>query len=68
MELTGSVVNHVKADPERDIENKRTFSASVCAASPHCMMNLLTCSTVETSPYLENLVKSGNLYLWGNEI
>jgi hypothetical protein len=26
MELAGNVVNHVKADPERDIENNRTFS------------------------------------------
>jgi len=67
MELAGNVVNYVKADPETDMENRRTFNASFCAASPHCMMNLLMCSTVETSPYPENLVKSGSLYLWGRE-
>ena len=43
MELAGNVVNHVKADPERDIENRSIFNASFWAASPHCMMNLLTC-------------------------
>ena len=67
MELAGNVVNHVMAYPERDMENKHTFNVLFCAASPHCMMNLLMCSTVETSPYPENLVKSGSLYLWGRE-
>ena len=66
MELAGNIVNHVKADPDKDKENKCTFNASCRAASPHCMMNLLMCSTVETSPYPENLVKSKSLYLWGN--
>jgi len=28
MELAGNVVNHVKADPDKDMENKRTFNAS----------------------------------------
>ena len=67
MKLAGNVVNHVKADPERDMENRHTFNASFCAASPHCMMNLLMRSTVETSPCLENLVKSESLYFWGND-
>ena len=35
MELVGNVVNHVKDDPERDMENKRTFNALFWAASPH---------------------------------
>ena len=68
MELAGTVVNHANDDPDRDMENNRTLSASWFAASPHCIMNLLTCSTVETSPCPENLVKSGILYLWGKGI
>ena len=28
MELAGNIVNHIKADLERDIENNRIFNAS----------------------------------------
>ena len=28
MELAGNVVNYVKADPDKDMENKHTFNAS----------------------------------------
>ena len=31
-------------------------------------MNLLMCSTVETSPCPENMVKSGSLYLWATTV
>ena len=57
MEFAGKVVNQAKADPDKDKENKRTMSAS-----------WLTCSIVETSPYPENFVKSGILYLCGRGI
>ena len=65
MELASSVVNHVKADPERDIENRCTLNASFCAASPHCMMNLLMCSIVETSPLSKKLGEIWKLVLVG---
>ena len=68
MEFVGRVVNQAKADPDKDKENNRTLSGSWLAASPHYMMNLLMCSTVETSPCFENLVKSGTLYLCGKGI
>ena len=61
IEFGGKVVNHWKADPDRDDENNRTLSASCVAASPHWMMNLLMCSTVDVSSVPENLVKSGTL-------
>ena len=28
MELAGNIENHIKADPDKDMENKRTFNAS----------------------------------------
>jgi hypothetical protein len=68
MEFAGKVVNHAKADPDKDKENKQTLSASWLPTSPNCRRNLLTCSIVEISPYPENFVKSGILYLCGRGI
>ena len=67
MEFAGSVVNQAKADPDKDKENNRTLSGSWLAASPNCRRNLLICSIVETSPFPENLVKSGILYCVGEQ-
>jgi len=64
--LGGNKINHVKADPDNDDENRRTLNSSLLAASPHWMMNLLTCSIVDVCP--ENLVKSGTLYRFGRGI
>ena len=61
-------MNQVKANPDKDDENKRTLNSSQLAASPHWMMNLLTCSIVDVSSCPENLVKSGTLYRFGNGI
>jgi len=63
-ELGGNDINEVKADPDKDDENRRTLNS----ASPHWMMNLLTCSIVDVSSYPEKLVKSGTLYRFGSEI
>ena len=68
MEFAGKVVNQAKADPDKDKENKRTLSASWLPASPNYGRNLLTFSILETSPYPENFVKSGILYLCGRGI
>ena len=68
MEFAGKVVNQAKADPDKDKENKQTLSALWLPASPNYRRNLLTCSIVKTSPYLENFVKSGILYLCGRGI
>ena len=68
MEFAGKVVNQAKANPDKDKENKQTLSASWLPTSPNCRWNLLTCSIIETSPYAENFVKSGILYLCGREI
>ena len=67
-ELGGNEINQVKADPDKDDENRRTLNSSLLAASPHWMMNLLTCSIVDVSSYRENLVKSGTLYRFGSGI
>ena len=61
IEFGGKVVNHWKADPDRDDENTRILRASCVAASLHWMMNRLICSTVDVSSVPENLVKSGIL-------
>jgi len=61
-EFGGSEINQVNADPDKDDENKRTLNSSLLAASPHWMMNRLTCSIVDVSSCPENLVKSGTLY------
>ena len=68
MEFASKVVNQAKADLDKDKENKRTLSASWLPASPSCRKNLITCSIVDTSPCLENFVKSGILYLCGRGI
>ena len=67
-ELGGDEINQVKADPDKDDENKRTLNSSLLAASPHWMMNLLTCSIVDVSSCPENLVKYGTLYQFGSGI
>jgi len=67
-ELRGNEINQVKADRDKDDENKRTLNSSLLAASPHWMMNLLTCSIVDVSSCLEKLVKSGTLYRFGSGI
>jgi len=67
-EFGGSEINQVKADLDKDDENKRTLNSSLLAASPHWMMKLLTCSIVDVSSCLENLVKSGTLYRFGSGI
>jgi len=54
-EFGGSEINQVKADPDKDDENKRTLNSSLLAASPHWMMNLLTCSIVDVSSCPEKL-------------
>ena len=64
----GNEMNHVKADPDKDDENKQTLNSSLLAASPHWMMNRLTCSILDVSSCLENLVKSGTLYRFGSGI
>ena len=61
-------MNQVKGDPDKYDDNKRTLNSSILAASPHWMMNLLTCYIVDVSSCLENLVKSGTLYRFGSEI
>jgi len=62
-------MNQVKADPDKDDdENKRTLNSSLLAASPHWMMNLLTCSMVDVSSCPENMVKFGTLYRFGSGI
>ena len=55
MELGGSEANHVKADPDRDST----------VASPHWASNRLMWSTINTLSCLENMEKSGFLYLLG---
>ena len=66
--LGGNDMNQVKADPDKDDENKRTLNSSLLAASPHWMMNMLTCSMVDVSSCLENLVKLGTFYRFGSGI
>ena len=68
MEFAGKVVNHAKADLDRDKEKNRTLSVSWLPASPNYRRNMLICSIVETSPCPENLVKSSILYLCGRGI
>ena len=53
-ELGGNEINEVKADPDKDDENRRTLNSSLLAASPYRMMNLLICSIVDVSSCLEN--------------
>jgi len=64
-EFGGNEINQVKADPDKDDENRRTLNSSLLAASPHWMINMLTCSMVVVSSCPENLVKSGTLYQFG---
>ena len=63
MDLSGSEANHVKANPDKD--NGNNLSASSAAASPHRAINRLMCSMLDTLSYLENLEKSGILYVMG---
>jgi len=67
-ELGGNDINQVKADPDNDDKNKRTLNSSLLVASPHWMMNRLTCSMVDVSSCPENLVKSGTLYRFASGI
>jgi hypothetical protein len=66
IELAGTEVNHENASPDKDEENKCILSASTFPASPHWMVNRVTCSIVDVSSCPENLVKSGSLNLGGN--
>jgi hypothetical protein len=68
MELAGNEVNHDNDGPDRDAGNNCILSASTFRASPHYMMNRVTCSIVDVSSCLEKLVKSSTLNLGGNDI
>ena len=61
-------MNQVNADLDKDDENKRTLNSSRLAASPHWMMNQLTCSMFDVSSCPDNLVKFGTLYRFGSGI
>jgi len=55
-------MNQVKDDLDNDDENRQTLNSSLLAASPHRMINRLTCYMVDVSSCPENLVKSSTLY------
>ena len=61
MEFACKEEKQAKADPDSESGNRLIFRASILAASPHWIRNRLTCLTVDTLSYPENLVKSGTM-------